>query len=144
MSVMNCYILNTTAIPVADMDVRWRQLKALTWKNYRAQRKKPATLCCQIFGPTLFSALVLLLHSSTKWIVVPDSESWMQDSISICTNFGDRQTIYCVGKNKRLYMYYSPDVQVAKTLMTHINDGLANRLSECFGQFYSYQTSLSQ
>ena len=116
---------------VAEMGVRWRQFAALVWKNYRVQRKKPFTVCCLLFGPGLFSALILFLHVGKRYIVVEDTKSWMPEEIKICSKHGDVHGTYCVSKSAHLILYYAPAVNITRAIMGHINEGLDNTLSEC-------------
>ena len=124
---------------VADMGARWRQFTALTWKNYRLQRRKPLTFFFIILAPCLFSVLLVFLHSKNKYIVVDETESWLEYPLEFHQNdhheFNtevDHKGTHYGNTNVQLLFYYTPDVDVTKRVMEHAANGSDKNISESF------------
>lgn len=119
-----------SAVCVAVMGLIWRQFWALTWKNYIINRRKPITTCLLVFMPTLFPLIIVFYLKSGLMITAKDVESWLPEKLDLCFKHGNRMSLHCTSRMRRLTVYYSPDVQVTRDIMAYINKGLQHKLGK--------------
>ncbi|KAI0234119.1 ATP-binding cassette sub-family A member 3 [Lamellibrachia satsuma] len=106
------------------MGSNWDRFITLLWKNIQIQKKRPLLICGTTVLPTVFSLLLLIAHKNIQLTIFTTSTSWQSDYLHVCSKRSLRNTIYCGAK--ALDVFYAPDVNISRKVMTHLQNNRNN------------------
>ena len=102
----------------------WGRFKALLWKSFHNQKKRPILLYGRTLLTTVCSLLMVYFHKNEKLSIRTTTTSWSPDNIYLCSNRSLRDTMYCEVPHREVF--YTPDVNISRKVMEYLRDNMTN------------------
>ena len=104
----------------------WDRFVILLWRNIQILKKRPLFLSAVTLLPTVYHLVLLFKHTNTHLEIVT-TVSFRPEQPHWCSTLRQHKlkTRFCGAK--KLQVFYTPDVDISRKVMAHLQSGTSTR-----------------